>query len=160
MRAHKFSLVWFGHPIKKLSKLRRSYIGGEALVDFQLLAMPDYPAQVIAKIADRDEKKARVLHRYYSEMTLSLSEMYRVLKPGQAAIVVVGTSTMRGLDTETQVCLGKIGESIGFDLIDIGVRKLDRDKRMMPARRNTQPNSQIEERMHEEYVIGFCKPKE
>ncbi len=160
MRAHKFSLVWFGHPIKELSRLRREYIGGEALIDYQLLKMPDYPAQVLTKIAARDEKKAKVLHRYYSEMIRSLSEMYRVLKPGKAAIIVVGSSTMRGLDTETQTCLGAIGESLGFDLVDIGVRKLDRDKRMMPARRNAQPNSQIEERMHEEYVIGLCKPKD
>ncbi len=159
MRAHKFSLVWFGHSVKELSKLRREYIGGEALVDFQLLDLPDYPVQVLAKIAERDEKKAKVLHRYYSEMVRSLSEMYRILKPGKAAIVVVGTSTMRGLDTETQTCLGKIGESLGFELVDIGVRKLDRDKRMMPARRNTQPNSQIEERMHKEYVVGLYKPE-
>ncbi len=158
MRAHKFSLVWFGHPVKELSKLRREYIGGEALTDFHLLEVPNYSTQVITRIARYDERKARVLHRYYSEMTRSLSEMYRVLKPGKAAIVVVGTSTMRGLDTETQICLGEIGESLGFDLVDIAVRKLDRDKRMMPARRSARPNSQIEERMHEEYVIGLYKP--
>jgi DNA modification methylase len=159
MRAHKFSLVWFGHPIKELSKLRREYIGGESLVDFELLNLPPYPTQTVAKIAAEDTKKAKVLHRYYTEMTRSLAEMYRVLKPGKAAIVVVGTSTMRGLDTETHTCLGKIGESVGFDLIDIGIRRLDRDKRMMPARKNARPNSQIEERMHEEYVIGLYKPK-
>jgi DNA modification methylase len=159
MRAHKFSLVWLGHSVKELSDLRRKYIGGEAISDFQLLEMPDYPTQVVAKIASRDERKAKVLHRYYSEMTRSLSEMYRVLKPGKAAIVVVGTSTMRGLDTETQTCLGKIGESRGFDLVNIAVRRLDRDKRMMPTRRSVQPNSQIEERMHEEFVIGLYKPE-
>jgi DNA modification methylase len=159
MRAHKFSLVWLGHSVKELSDLRRKYIGGEAISDFQLLEMPDYPTQVVAKIASRDERKAKVLHRYYSEMTRSLSEMYRVLKPGKAAIVVVGTSTMRGLDTETQTCLGKIGESRGFDLVNIAIRRLDRDKRMMPTRRSVQPNSQIEERMHEEFVIGLYKPE-
>ncbi len=159
MRAHKFSLVWFGHSIDVLSQLRREYIGGEALTGFRLLDLPDYCRQVVSKIAGRDEKKARVLHRYYSEMTRCLSEMFRVLKPGKAAVVVVGISTMRGLSTDTHTCLGEIGESLGFDLVDIGVRKLDRDKRMMPARRNAQPNSQIEERMHEEYVVGLYKPE-
>jgi DNA modification methylase len=158
MRAHKFSLVWLGYPIKELSELRQQYIGGEALANVKLRPMPDYPAQVLAKIAKQDERKARVLHRYYSEMSQSLSEMYRVLKPGKAAIVVVGTSIMRGIDTETQLCLGAIGQSMGFELVDIGVRRLDRDKRMMPARKNTRPTSQIEERMHEEYVIGLFKP--
>jgi hypothetical protein len=64
---------------------------------------------------------------------------------------------MRGKDTRTQDCIGEIAVSLGFDLIGIATRKLDRDRRMMPARRNKQ-NSQIEERMHEEYVIALQKP--
>ena len=48
-------------------------------------------------------------------------------------------------------------KSVGFDLAGIGVRRLDRDKRMMPARWGTKRHSQIEERMHEEYVIGLVK---
>jgi len=66
---------------------------------------------------------------------------------------------MRGLDTETHTCLGEIGETVGFELVHIGTRRLDRDKRMMPARWNTDGKSQIEARMHEEYVIGLCKPE-
>jgi hypothetical protein len=84
--------------------------------------------------------------------------MYRVLKPGKAAILVVGSSTMRGIDTVTHACLEEIGQQIGFEIPHIGVRKLDRDRRMLPVRRNRQENSQIENRMHEEYVIGFYKP--
>jgi len=33
-----------------------------------------------------------------------------------------------------------------------------RDRRMMPARRGNK-QTQIEERMHEEYVIGYYKPE-
>jgi hypothetical protein len=85
--------------------------------------------------------------------------MARVLKPGKAAIVVVGTSTMRGMDTRTDVCLGEIGKQAGLELVHIASRRLDRDKRMMPARKEQgHLASQIEARMHEEYVIGFIKP--
>jgi hypothetical protein len=64
------------------------------------------------------------------------------------------------MDTRTDVCLGEIGSHVGFELSGIAVRKLDRDKRMMPARRkHSSAHSQIEERMHEEYVIGFLKPE-
>lgn len=158
MRAHKFSLVWFGYPIKTLSQIRRKYIGGEATNGIIFLPMPPHATTVIANIAHVDTKKAKVLHRYYTEMTFSLKEMYRLLKPGKAALVVVGTSTMRGIDTETHICLGEIAQTVGFDLIDIAVRHLDRDKRMMPARRNTIVSSQIEERMYQEYIIGLYKP--
>jgi DNA modification methylase len=158
MRAHKFSLVWFGHPLGSLSQLRRQYIGHDAVSGIELVELPDCASQVIASLARVDQKKAKVLHRYYSEMTRCLAEMARVLKPGKAAIIVVGSSTMRGMDTRSDVCLGEIGRHLGLELINIAVRELDRDKRMMPARR-TETRSQIEERMHEEYVIGFLKPE-
>jgi hypothetical protein len=47
---------------------------------------------------------------------------------------------------------------LGFEVPRIGIRHLDRDKRMMPAGINLDLNSQIQQRMHEEYVIGFYKP--
>ncbi len=159
MRAHKFSLVWLGYPIDILSQKRKEYIGGEAVNDIEFESLQAKTNRVISQIAARDAKKGRVLHRYYSEMTRSLREMFRVLKPDKAAIVVVGTSTMRGMDTHTQDCLADIGETIGFETVDIATRRLDRDRRMMPARRSQKPSSQIEERMHEEYVIGFYKPE-
>jgi DNA modification methylase len=160
MRAHKFSLVWFGHSLSSLSQLRREYIGHDAVTGVKYVELPETAFQVVDSIARVDPKKAKVLHRYYSEMTRCLAEMARVLKPGKAAIVVVGPSTMRGIDTRTDVCLGEIGKRVGFELVRIAVRRLDRDKRMMPARRtHSSPSSQIEERMHEEYVIGFLKPE-
>jgi DNA modification methylase len=160
MRAHKFSLVWMGHDIDTLGRKRGKYIGGEAIrgVDFQELPSP--VAEVVAEITAEDEKKGLVLHRYYSEMTWTLREMLRVLKPGRAAILVVGTSTMRGRDTQTQRCLAEIGRAIGFEVTRIGVRNLDRDRRMMPSGAKVDLASQIQQRMHREYVIGFYKPSD
>ncbi len=158
MRAHKFSLVWMGFPIYDLGQKRKEYIGGEAVTGIDYEALPSETADVVADVASVDENRGRVLHRYYSEMTRTLSEMFRVLKPGKAAIVVVGNSTMRGKDTQTHACLADIGRSIGFDVPRIGVRNLDRDRRMMPAGTSVDSASQIQQRMHEEYVIGFHKP--
>jgi DNA modification methylase len=160
MRAHKFSLVWLGYRIGALSKLRRQYVGGDATTNIPIGVLPDYCQHIVRQIECLDQKKGLVLHRYYTEMTAALSEMYRVLKPGKTAIVVVGTSVLRGVDTQTHVCLGEIGQGIGFELVGIGVRQLDRDKRMMPARWNKQKNTQIESRMHEEYIIAFLKLEE
>jgi DNA modification methylase len=160
MRAHKFSLVWLGHGLASLAQLRREYIGHDAALGFRPATLPDYAAQTVATLARIDPRKSVVLQRYYSEMSRTLREMARVLKPGKAAIVVVGTSTMRGMDTRTDVCLGEIGKQAGLELVHIASRRLDRDKRMMPARKEQgELASQIEARMHEEYVIGFIKPE-
>ena len=157
MRAHKFSLVWLGHHVDQLSELRSKYIGGEKVSSYDFLDMPPGTKSIIASLAAIDKKKSLALHRYYSEMRKVVSEAFRVLKPGKAAVFVVGSSMMRGIDSQTQMCLGEIGSMVGFDLVGIGTRKLDRDRRMLPARIKKQ-QSQIEERMHEEYVVALVKP--
>lgn len=159
MRAHKFSLVWFGHQVDDLSDLRTHYIGGETVSRFEFAEMPHETERMIARIAQLDRKKGLALHRYYSEMKRVLRQSWRVLRPGKAAFFVVGSSTLRGIDTRTHECLGEIGEDLGYELIGIGTRQLDRNRRMMPARRNAPKISQIEQRMHEEFVVGLLKPE-
>lgn len=158
MRAHKFSLIWLGYKVPELSQKRKEYIGGETTTGFIFEALPQFPTNIVQELSYKDKKKALVLHRYFSEMTRVIQEMYRVIKPGKASVVIVGNSTMRGIDTMTAECLGEIGKSIGFDVPLIGIRQLDRNKRMLPAGETINLNSQIQQRMHEEYVIGFYKP--
>ncbi len=158
MRAHKFSLIWFGHAIDDLGDKRSEYIGGESISAFHFEPLPLRTQAIVDDIARLDAKKGQVLHRYYSEITRVLREVFRVLKPGKSAIFVVGSSVMRGRDTETHHCLAEIGAGIGFEVPEIGVRHLDRNRRMMPAGTRIDRNSQIQQRMHEEYVLGFYKP--
>ena len=157
MRAHKFSLVWFGWKIADLTKIRAQYLGHDAASGKKYDCLPDQCEKTLVKLTELDSKKAVALRRYFAEMRTVIAEMQRVLKKGKAAVIVVGTSHLRGMDVETQKGLAAIGESVGFDLAGIGVRRLDRDKRMMPARWGNKRHSQIEERMHEEYVIGLVK---
>jgi hypothetical protein len=159
MRAHKFTLVWLGHRISELGERRGEYIGGEAVTGIDFESLPDVAATVVAEISQVDDKKGRVLHRYYSEMKRTLGEMLRVLKPGRSAVVVVGSSMMRGKDTRTDLCLADIGRALGFEVPKIGVRDLDRNRRMMPAGMKVDLDSQIQQRMHQEFVIGFYKPE-
>jgi len=157
MRAHKFSLSWFGYPLETLSKIREDTIGGEATKNFPYQILPETAARIVDKISGLDSKKGAVLHRYYSEMTMVLREMYRVLKSEKAAIVVVGSSILRGIDTQTHQCLAEIGKRIGFIPVGIGIRRIDRNRRMMPVGHQVDRDSQIQQRMHEEYVIGLYK---
>ncbi len=157
MRAHKFSLAWFGYNLEMLTEKRSKYIGAENVLNYKFEKLPGFTTDKINQVKSSDIKKGKVLHRYYSEMKKSISEMYRVLKPGKAAIVVVGSSRLRGIDTETHICLSEIGRDIGFHEPIIGIRELDRNKRMLPVSAKKNITSQIQNRMHEEYVIAFYK---
>lgn len=157
MRAHKFSLVWSGKKIQDLTELRSRYIGSERLGDLQPQYLGEHSEKIIQLLTDRDKKKAAILRKYLTEMRSVISEMYRVLQKDSAAIIVIGTSTMRDLDIETHLCLADIAQAIGFELVRISKRVLDRNKRMMPARFGKTKGSTIEQRIHEEYVIGLLK---
>jgi DNA modification methylase len=158
MRAHKFSLVWLGEDVSELSELRAGYIGSERVGRACQVNLPDKPEAITRKLADRDRKKAAILRKYFVEMKFVLTEMYRVLRYDSAAIVVVGPSVMRGIDVETHYCLADIAANLGFDVVGVARRILDRNKRLMPARFGKKTDSMIEQRMHEEYVIGLLKP--
>ena len=158
MRAHKFSLVWLGWKIDDLTNIRKQYLGHDALGKKLYASLPEQCESTLAALAQVDMRKAAVLRRYFGEMRAVIQEMHRVLKQEKIAIIVVGTSILRGIDVETHKGLAAIGENVGFKLGGIGIRHLDRDKRMMPARWGKARESQIEERMHEEYVIGLLKP--
>lgn len=158
MRAHKFSLAWFGHSIAGLSSMRNKYIGNEAITIQAPQPLPKFTSAIIKKISELDAKKGRALERYFFEMSTVLKEMFRVLKPGKAAIMIIGSSVIRNQDIQTHTCLADIGTCLGFEVPKIGVRNLDRDRRMLPAGKEIDSSSQIQKRMHEEYVIGFYKP--
>jgi len=158
MRANKFSLVWLGYNLDQLNETRKQCIGGESVTDFLFEPLPPKTAAVVEAISAVDLKRGKALHRYYSEMTRILREMYRVLRPDRAAVVVVASSEIRHIDTQTHRCLAEIGEALGFEIPAIGVRRLDRNRRMMPAGHVIDGDSQIQRRMHEEFVIGFYKP--
>jgi DNA modification methylase len=160
MRAHKFSLVWFGKSIKELSELRSNYIGSERRSEIDYDEFPRQVREKIEQISEIDISKGNILSKYFKEMRTVLKEMLRVLLPRKCAVIVVGSSTMRGIDTETHINLTRMAETLGFDLVGVAKRTLDRNKRMMPARFNKEKKSQIEHRMHEEFVIGLRKPGE
>ena len=156
MRAHKFSLVWFKKSVAELGELRAAYIGSERVGRNGYGQLPETADRVIATIEALDRSKARILRKYFLEMGEALSEMHRVLKQDAAAVVVVGTSVMRGVNVQTHKCLADVASQRGFEVVGIGRRALDRNRRMMPARFG-KSQTLIEQRMHEEYVLGLLK---
>ncbi|NPA05803.1 MAG: site-specific DNA-methyltransferase [Chloroflexi bacterium] len=157
MRAHKFTLVWWGYSVHQLRNRRRGYIGGEAIQGQRGSRLPNKAEEVIEDIAAIDTKKASSLRRYFTEMRNVFQEIARVIRPGGFAIIVVGDSTMRGRSTRTPEVLAVLGEDAGLQHIGTGKRMLDRDRRMMPTRHG-RITSSIERRMHVEYVLGFHRP--
>ena len=115
---------------------------------------------MVDELGEKDAPKSRVLRRYFADMHAAIGEMTRVLRPGAAAVIVVGPSVMRGMLIPTHQCLADIATAVGLDVVAVAPRNLDRDRRMMPARRGSRAEtaSGIELRQYTEYVIGAVRP--
>ncbi|MFQ5793475.1 MAG: DNA methyltransferase [Candidatus Bipolaricaulia bacterium] len=158
VRAHKFSLFWLDHAIEELQTLRRETIGAEVPDEEASFSSPTIH-KVIREVKEKDPRKAGILTNYFRSMEAVIKEMYRVLRPGKAAIIVVGPSTTRGITVPTQLGLAEIGEATGLQCTGIKEREIDRDKRLMPWSQ-AKGDAGIEARIHAEYVIALSKPTE
>jgi len=157
MRAHKFSLVFMGNKINDLSSKKSEYIGNTSVTDQDFLTLPDFTNFQIKSLNDRNNRKALSLLRYFSEMKIALSEMKRVLKVNQSCVIVIGDSTINGLRIPTSECVAEIGVDIGLNLVGLGERNIDRNKRMLPTSIKKNSESIIQQRMHTESIIAFTK---
>jgi hypothetical protein len=90
-------------------------------------------------------------------MSQMLRKNSEVLKPNQPAKIVVASSGIDGIDVITHECIIDIAQQTNLCLVKMQTRDIDRNKRMMPVSNVINKNSQIETRMHVEYVIDFKK---
>ena len=156
MRAHKFSLIWFGFEPKGLGTLRGQYIGAEIRPE-NLVIPSETGAGIIHALQQQAKSRAAVVAHYFREMESSLREMFRVLVKGRAAILVVGSSVIQGIDIKAPTVLAEMAGAVGFNVVGVAKREIARDARMMPVSQQSIRNG-IEARMHEEGVIGLVKP--
>ncbi len=155
-RAHKFSLIWLGFPIRKLQSMRSDYIGTER-VQRTKQGLPSKVEDALRKITSKDAKRGMVIRQYFVDMQSALSEIRRVLRGGSPFVMVVGDSTVRGSKVPTSECLQTIALEIGFVSAGMALREIDRNKRMLPFSRNHNGLG-IESRMHQEFILGFVSP--
>ncbi len=158
MRAHKFSLMWLGYAPQMLTTLRARYIGSERRSSKMVFAS-ETANRVLQNLQRKDERRAAVVAHYFRDMEVALREMLRVLAEGRAAVLVVGSSTIRGVGIKAPTVLTELADSIGFQVIGMAKREIVRNARMMPVSHNSSRNG-IEARMHEEGVIGLIKAQQ
>jgi len=154
LRVSKFSLLWLGYPPSCLAGLRRAYVGGRSAGGEGALGSP-LARRVLALLEERDPPQARALGRYFRQMQACLGEMRRVLRPGAPAVVVVGPSRARGVLIPTPEVLADLAREVGFRVVGIGWRSLDRDRRALPVGRGSPREEGIEARIHREGVLAL-----
>jgi DNA modification methylase len=156
VRAHKFSLVWMGHSITELARLRRKMIGAEVgerklRPDFKWLE--DFLPNASAKVS----RRCAILRRYFYDLDRVIRQIHRVLKNGGACVLVVGRSRVGTQTIDTPSILVRLAQRHGFEHLGTRTRKINPLRRSLPFGTSRQLAGGLGKRMSEEAVVGLAK---
>lgn len=132
---HRFRLLWLGHDPRQLGKME---IGSHL----------------------RHQKESSGFDAYLAEMVQSLSGMYRLLRPGRYAVLVVGDAVYNGTLYHAAESLCNKAEGLGFDTVCIVEREIHTTKRSFVAagRRATTEKLLVIRKPPKNVVVWFVPP--
>lgn len=152
MRSHKFTLVWTGYSLSDLRKIRSSMIGTErgypAVRDDRRWLEPHLPAVDGARLSQS------VLRRFFYDMDSVLKELHRVLRPGGACVLVVGSSRVGSRVVDTPRIVARLGRDNGFHHIATRYRSINPHRRSLPF--PSTHDSPLRRRMVREAIVGLA----
>ncbi len=158
LRGHKFSLVWMGHEVDDLRRVRARNIGTE------VSAGTEIENPVIARALDRmgdldglPERQKRWLGRYVTDMDKAIGELHRVLVRGGRAVLVIGDCTMRGVYVRNSGAMAYLVERHGFEVARRRRRTLPPNRRYLPPPTSRGSGRMLRNRLRTEVLLEFVK---
>lgn len=159
-RAHSFSVGWLADVLgisqADYVRLGRRYIGSER--GAATAESPPPPAvplvrDLVTEVGARDERRGRILGRYFDDMQGVLAEAARILRPGGRLVLVVCPSHIRKVEIPTHLAFVDMGQALdpaGPRLVHEAVweRTLDDRRRLLPYMQEA-----FGRRMRTEYVV-------
>lgn len=160
IRCSKFTLVWMGHSIPKLSELRRESVGTEVGLKYG----PDqkYIKRIARKMGLNKKLSSRheaILARFIDDMCKAIREVARVLVPGGKAIYVVGENTVRGSYIRNSSLIVEAAKLAGLRLHNKRSRRLPQNRRYLPPPTAKKERALLNARMRREVVLTLQKSK-
>lgn len=131
---HQLSLLWFGDDSKNFKKwhhfsnefidFRRNFIGTsskeEKTGDFNSVIAK----QIVENLAKVERPLAIDVANYFLDMKKVFAEMHRVLKPGAKACIIIGNTSLRGVEIlNAQVTVEQM-QMAGFSKVDFIKREI------------------------------------
>ncbi len=160
LRGHRLSLIWMGHSIAELRRLRSDSVGSEAGKDFSNTAEYDRSRCAFELLGNHSRfarREARMITRYILDLDAAIGEVARVLKPNGRAIYVVGDCNLRGNFVENSQLLRSLATAHKLQWVSTRRRDLPTNKRYLPPPCSDKAGFQLRARMGDEVVLSFRK---
>lgn len=169
---HQLILLWLGDDPYRYSRwhkyarqyqsFREKFVGTK-LAEHKSKQFLGFFAHHIINQLPNNRKYAKSVAKYFSDMQKAITEMYRVLKPGKKACIIIGNTRLAGVEVKNAEVAAEQMQEIGFTIKDVIKRELS-NKMITPWRdktngRFTSTDSLQKTRVYEhEFVLIAEKP--
>lgn len=154
LRCSKFSLVWMGHIVGDIRRIRSASIG-TAVGRYE----NDRETQdIIHRNVSRSRlhpKDEVILARYIDDMRQVIRETARVLVGGGRAVYVIGENMIRGTPIPNSEILKDLASGAGLQFVSSHQRELPANRRYLPP--PSEHATALDKRMRREVVLTLEK---
>ncbi len=120
---HQLTALWFAYT-KDLSDFRKRFIG-TSYHDKKKIILNSKIAEDIKEIlAKKHKKTSEEVATYFSEMNQVFKEMKRILKKGGRACIVIGNTSLKGVEILNAEVFVEQLQNLGFKIEDIIKREI------------------------------------
>lgn len=172
---HQLSLLWFGDDpnhfkrwhnrfSKEFVEFRRNFIGTNSKAKKTGQYDSDLAADIVEQLLSKDKPLAEDVANYFIDMKKVFQRMYHALKPGGTAGVIIGNTTLQGVNIINAEVAAEQMIAAGFVKVDFIKREVT-SKMITPWRDSitgkfTGLNNPTKRRIYEhEYVLIMERPK-
>jgi len=122
----KLSLRWLGLFPENIKDIDKELLGGRSSVDIDdsIVKQSNTLKYSIGSIVEKDEKRAKEVISFYSDLEKVLRQTYKILKPQKYMCLVVGNRTVKGVLLKTDMIICELGEKIGFTVQGVLYRNI------------------------------------
>jgi DNA modification methylase len=131
---HQLSLLWFGSDPKHFKKwhhfsdgfvdFRRSFIGTSSKIKQSGNFNSIIGQEIVSDLMKVDRPLAVDVANYFLDMKKVFSEMHRVLKPGAKACIIIGNTSLQGVEILNAQVAAEQMQLAGFKKIDFIKREI------------------------------------
>jgi DNA modification methylase len=119
---HQLTLMWLG-KIFPSEQIRKTFIGSISRKDSgELLSYIAY--DIVQRLSKVDASLGRSVSAYFSDMQSCFKEMLRVLKTSGRAAIVIGNTTLRGVEISNAQVFVEMFSNMGLSLKNVISREV------------------------------------
>lgn len=156
MRGHRMSLVWLGHSLGNLRRIRSKSIGAERGPDLgSASSLFDEIREDMCGGSVLSTRHTAMVTRYAEDIYWMMSELSRVITNKGQAILVVGNSCLKGSFIKNSAGVARAGALVGLRLVQEVERELPSQSRYLPM--PSQLDAPFGRRMRTETILTFVR---